>query len=218
MYWHRSNAQIINEVLTECHSVDAAYAKLVFLRNEREDYINYTLAQNKRTLSEVLQADEIANDKSDTRQHRVLAEYHMAEAKALLPSEQERVNFARAERDFLSSLIEKLEPYRVYKELPDAEAFQKAQYDNMVLGFVWDVYIDLCVTGEVSRERFVQARGFSCFDSLLKSIKKLVELYKTEQDGFLYLPKEKIFEHASLHLSSPNTDKLKLLETPNEDI
>lgn len=214
MYWNRSNAQILQEVLTECHSVDAAYSRLVFLRNERTDYINYTLAQNKRTLSEVIQANEIATDEKDTRQHRVLAEYHMDEAKALLPSEQKRVDYARTERSFLQTLIDKLEPYRAYKDLPDEEAFQRSQYDNMILGFVWDVYIDLCVTGVVSRERYLQARGFTCFEQLLEVIQNL-EREKDTAKNFLYFPKEAVFSLVNLNLPNPNTDKLQLLE--NQD-
>ena len=193
MYWHRSNADILKVIYTECHTVDYAHFKLKFLLAERQDYISYTLAQNKRTLAEVIQADLIAKDEQDTRQHRVLAEYHLAEAKALHPSNQKRIDYARQESEFIESLIAKLEPHRIYGDMPELEAEQKAAFDNMAASLVWNSYLDLCSINVVSSERYVEARSLGDSSNALLAISSLRNLYaNTSPEEFLTLDKKEV--------------------------
>lgn len=212
MYWHRSNAEILKKVKTECHTVDYAYTLLSFMKNERDDYISYTLAQNKRTLAEVIQADEIFKDEKDTRQHRVLAEYHLDEAKALHPSNQKRLDYARQESKFIQILLEKLDSHRLYKDLDTIQSEQLSTRDNMIAQIVWDSYIDLCAMNIVTSDRYVQARGFDCYSEIIKNIDKLRVMHSEVPPGeFLILSKTKVLTNVpSLKGKLMNEDILPL--------
>ena len=173
MYWHRSNSDILTLVYTTCHTVDHAYFQLKYLWHERQDFIAYTLANNKRTLAEVVQAKAIAEDEGDTRQHRLLAEYSLDEAAALHPGNKRRVDYARKEAEFIQSLLDKLERHRNYTDLDDFAAEQQAAFDNSIADLLLNVYYDLCSLNMVTAERYKQAKAFACFERLLGCINAL---------------------------------------------
>ena len=193
MYWHRSNHEIIQTLLTECHTVDYAHAKLTYFKSEREDFIAYTLANNKRTLAEVVQADLIANDARDTRQHRLQAEYALEEAKALHPGNQRRIEYARRELAFIDYLLERIANHRLYDHLDPFAAEQLAVRDNNLVGLMLNAYYDLVAIGVISNDRFRDAHTFGNKHSMLMRMFQELTHHKANNPKFHKLSKSEVF-------------------------
>lgn len=162
---HRVNHdfQLVHFLAGRCHTPDAAYALMHDLKDDREAAINnYHVAtlRNKtkrdRFAQELVRESEAAERKADLLE----LDYAEKTGKVLFDAAQD-------ELACINKIIAALEPMRKYKDLPDAEAFEKAQEEEWLYELLERVENMLFCTGSISPDHFATMRQHPEFVSTI---------------------------------------------------
>ena len=131
MHWRNSNFQIKNFIAGSCHTPDEAYRKLKELKEERDVAISNANASLVRNKIKRLKAEKqlVSSDELEQLEGKAtLMEMDAFEQQAKDVYEQ-----AVRESQYIQTLLNEVEPYRKYKDLPDYEANQLAQEEEWLL-------------------------------------------------------------------------------------
>ena len=116
-----------------CHTPDGAYSKLCDQREDRQRALIMAKTTSMRLEAKLKRAYVVGRDDSA---ESLEAQADILERDLLLPFDQRAVAAAEEELAFIESCIEKLQPYRKYKHLPDPEAHELAQRDEWSLELI----------------------------------------------------------------------------------
>ena len=164
---HNSDFQIAYLLAGRLHSPDAAYAMLCNLREGRE----LALAEAEPELKRLRSAAVTTGLRGAL--NRLLRRDSTA-AKVFLKN----YAAAQAELHTIARCIERVQPLRAYRALPDAEAHEACQRDEWRLEFIERAENSLLATGYLSAELLSDMRAHPDFMShiwpAVENIKKLI--------------------------------------------
>jgi len=123
-----SNFQIAHFLVGSCHTADGAYALLCDLRDERQQAIASYHVGCKRNKARMM----LASRWSFLKSTRLERQADMEELENAVVQSAALYLIALDELAFIEQCIEKLQPYRQYRYLPDADAHQAAQDEEWV--------------------------------------------------------------------------------------
>lgn len=128
-----SNFQTAFFIAGMCHTPDGAYSKLCDQREGRQRALANAQATLMRQQAKFNLAKSFGDDDSAAA---LEARADVLEIEMLKPLDEPVLEAAKEELAFIESCIEKLQPYRKYKHLPDPEAHEMAQRDEWCLEFI----------------------------------------------------------------------------------
>ena len=135
MYWRNSSFQVLSFIIGKCHTSDEMHRKLLELREERDLAIKNAEASQlkdkaKRMRNKIEQ--DVAKETND--EPRLLeAQAELMEMDAFVAQGKSCFEEALRERDYIDTLLAKVEPHRKYAHLPLHEANQACQMEWFML-------------------------------------------------------------------------------------
>lgn len=169
--------QIAFFLVGACHTADAAYALLKDQFEDRDNAIKmYSAAKLKETAKQVRAKATIARHKERVASHAedgnyteayaatLEAQAELAEIEAMRETNERNLKAAMAERAFIQQCIDKLQPYRQFAHLPDAEAAQAAQRGEWRLELMQRASNFLLTGGSIPHDHFNTMRMHPDFE------------------------------------------------------
>lgn len=153
--------QIAYFMASACQTPDGAYALLCDLREDRENALKLFQASLLREKAKAIRAQRMLQ--SDDEAVRLEAEADLEEMRALKDSVDRNVAGAEAELQFINKCIERLQPLRSFKHLPDAEAHEAAQAEEWRLQLLQDAQNQMMCTGTIAPELMATMRMHPAF-------------------------------------------------------
>lgn len=193
MHWKHSNFQVAAMIIGNCHTYDEAYRIVCELEEDRDLSIDLALAESKRAQSKVVSAKETLKDKSEGKAQLLISEANVAETAARKKVAQPCLDEGRRELAFLRMLKEKLNEYRVYKNLPDYEAHQLCQPLEWQLDLVWKAYNHLAVSGGMPYDHLMLIKMHPAAEQILTTINALRAKLQTNNGEFFIMQKQDVF-------------------------
>ena len=129
------NFQIAYFIAGSCHTADGAWSLLQDLK-EKQDLIinNFTVAKH-REKAKKLKAEIIVSSAYTEEADKLLAEADLMEIENNLATVEKAYLAAVAERNFIEDCIAKVNSFRKYKHLEDADAHEAIQQEEWKLEF-----------------------------------------------------------------------------------
>lgn len=195
-----SDFQIVYFLAGACHTADGAYALLCDLREDRKTALENVKAASLREQAKRLRAERRMS--SDDEAERLEGKADLAEIEAFAESTNANIAAAQAELATIEKCIERLQPLRKYRDLPDAQAHQATQCEEWRLELIHRAENYLLTSGTIPADHLVTMRQHPAFaTSILPAINR-VQAALTSPD-----------QHAALLTARPEFDVVKLLES-----
>lgn len=200
MHWRNSKFQVVYFILGKTHTPDEAYRVLCELREERELALATVRAADFRTQAKLTAAQEVLGSKA-TKVEKLNAQADIAEIEAYAKNGQACIDEAQRELDFLNLLIERLQPHRQYKDLPDHEAHQLAQKDQWKYELITRAENYVVTQGTIPADHYGTMRLHPDYTSdIAPRIAKLVEAVRSKgllQAGEIETPMQPVLLNMS---------------------
>lgn len=170
MHWRNSNVQILYFIVGKTHTPDEAYRVLLELREERVTALNSARASSLRDEAKRIMALRRIKYSgamgprtglfTDTDSHlQVLsAEADLAELDSFKVQGQACIDQAGREVEFISYLIARLEPHRVYSHLEVHAAHQACQLEEWRWELVWRAENYIASAGHIPSDHLATMR------------------------------------------------------------
>jgi hypothetical protein len=170
--------QIAYFIAGSCHTADGAYAILNDLKDDREMALAaYESGQLKKKIK-ILKAEKLLNSKDEIK--RLEGEAELAEINSHKGLEEKNYRAAITELAFINTCIEKVQPFRKFAHLPDAESHEAAQQEEWKLELQQRAENYLLTTGSIPTDHFSTMRMHPEFQtSLLPHIETVKQLMGT---------------------------------------
>lgn len=180
--------QIAYFIAGACQTADAAYAILCDIHEDRDNAVKSFAAFAKRDEAKVKRAkvkiQEISQRVHSNDAERELnecdlleAEASIVELQALAETTQKNYDAALAERAFIEQCQAKLQPFRKYAHLPDAQAHEAAQFDEWKLQLIHTAQNHLLSTNNIPADHWSTMRMHPAFENeILPAIDNFVKL------------------------------------------
>lgn len=179
MHWRNSRFQVVHFLVGKCHTPDEAYRVLKELREERDMALKSVKAADLRAQAKLMRARNTISRSMD--EIAVLeARADVAELEATKENSQACIDEAQRELTFIDEMIERIQPHRVYKDLPDHEAFQLCQQEEWKQELLWRAENYIC-TGGIPADHFATMRMHPEFEKVIAP--RLQELVLAVQKG-----------------------------------
>lgn len=181
--------QILHFLVGACHTADGAYALLCDLRDDRADALAHAEAARLREQAKIVRAKRrIA---SGDEAERLEGEADLAEIEAHAETVAKNFAAAKAELAFIQDCIARIQPYRAFAHLPDAEAHEACQREEWRLELVARAQNYLLTAGTIPADHFATMRQHPDFGaSILPAIHQTKALMAEGQaDALLAAPK-----------------------------
>ena len=149
--------QILHFIVGRCHTADAAYGVLKDLEQDRIMALNAAKAGEIRKKAKEL--DIKRRLESDDEVTRLEAEADWLEFQNDESISELNVKAAEKELKFIQDLIQEVNQYRRFKDLPDDEAFELAQRDEWKYELLERAQNQLMLTGTINPEDFVNIKA-----------------------------------------------------------
>ncbi len=150
------NFQILYMIVGKCHTPDAAYAILKDLQEDRELALSKAksskLKNEAKLLSFKKRIENAIRENDKIEELEVKAEIMDMETDVKLM--EKNVKSAQDELEFINKLIDKVNPYREFKDLSDREAFELCQHDEWKYELLERAKINLLLTGGLTPEDY----------------------------------------------------------------
>lgn len=194
MHWKHSKYQILHTIVANCHTYDEAYRVLRELEEDYDLSVKLATAEHKRTNAKEIAANLILADEHETDFNKLNSTADLDTVKARIPSVQSCLNVAVDTLKFLRLCIDKINPHRMYGNLPDHEAHQACQYLEWKLDLIWKSYNMVCASGSMSYDHFINIKLHPESDKLMPVVESFLS---TIRDGkhteLLKLTKQDVF-------------------------
>jgi hypothetical protein len=128
---NNSNFQIAYFVAGSCHTADAAYIALLNQRDERERALDQVEPGELRQQAIRIRSEQRLQ--STDPAERLEAQAELLELERSGKNNAELVAAAREELSFITECIQRLQPFRKYAHLSDAEAAEACQQEEWAL-------------------------------------------------------------------------------------
>lgn len=148
--------QILHFLVGSCHTPDGAYALLCDLRDDRADALKQVEAARLREQAKIVRAERrIA---SDDEAERLEGQADLAEIEGHAETLAKNIAAAKAELAFIEDCVRRVQPYRRYAHLPDAEAHQACQREEWRLELEARAQNYLLTSGTIPADHFATMR------------------------------------------------------------
>lgn len=157
--------QIAYFIAGSCHTADGAFAILSDLKDDREMALkSYEAGQLKKKIK-ILKAEKLLQSDDEIEQLEGQAE--LAEIGAHEELEQKNYKAALTELAFINKCIDRVQPYRKYAHLTDAESHEAAQQEEWKLELINRAENHLLTTGTIPTDHFSTMRMHPEFHTAL---------------------------------------------------
>lgn len=167
MYWKNSQFQIINFIAGKCFTPDEIYRVLSELEVDRVLAINEYDAFKVETEGRLQELNSLTNPN-----YRDVAE--TLRLKSTLEHSTNCYTQAVSELEFIKESKSRVDKHRIYKNLPDSEAFQMCQQLEWKLRLENQARLQLMSSGQVSEELLNTIRVHPDKSEILDSIQLLI--------------------------------------------
>ncbi|MBU1449240.1 hypothetical protein KKF45_05340 [Patescibacteria group bacterium] len=175
-----TNFQIAYFLAGSCHTADGAFSLLCELREERQGAVdNYKVIQLKDKAREIRAKRRLGSkDKTD----QLEGEAELLELENNKKTGGVLYNAALDELDFIDKCLIAIQPLRQYKDLPDAEAHEAAQYQEWKFELMHRAENFLLTIGGIPTDQFATMRMHPAFKTeILPRINEMKKLMLTEK-------------------------------------
>lgn len=155
------NFQIAYFLAGSCHTPDGAYSLLKDLQEDREMALAQLESSELRTKAKALKAQQMIDSGDPVA--ALEGEADLAEIRNNQKFSDRNIEAAKKELEFINLCIDKLEPVRKFKDLPDPEAHEAAQYDEWKLELISRAENYLLTNGNIPTDHFVTMRQHPAF-------------------------------------------------------
>lgn len=187
--------QIAFFLVGACHTADAAYALLKDQFEDRDNAIKmYAASKLKEKAKQVRANATILRHKDRVTSHSegdgsyaeayaatLEAQAELAEIEAMRETTERNLKAAEDERAFLQDCIDKLQPYRKFAHLSDAEAGQAAQREEWRLELMQRASNFLLTSGSIPHDHFNTMRMHPDFERAI--LPHLTNVHQALQSG-----------------------------------
>jgi hypothetical protein len=155
------NFQIAYFLAGSCHTPDGAYSLLKDLQEDREMALAQLDSSELRTKAKALKAQQMIDSGDPVA--ALEGEADLAEIRNNQKFSDRNIEAAKKELEFINLCIDKLQPVRKFKDLPDPEAHEAAQYDEWKLELISRAENYLLTNGNIPTDHFVTMRQHPAF-------------------------------------------------------
>lgn len=162
---NNSNFQTAYFIAGAYHTPDAAYIALLNQRQDREMVLNSVpVAELKKQAAIIRAKRKIA---SDDEAEQLEGQSELLEIESTEDFNKQLVNAAREELDFINQCIEKLQPYRKYSHMSDAEAAEACQAEEWGLELCYRAENYMLTQGTIPHDHFSTMRRHPMFEQMI---------------------------------------------------
>lgn len=166
MHWRNSSFQVAYFLVGKCHTADEAYRVLHELREERQMALDNAKASSLRTQARQMRAQRIIDDAEDVV--AVLeAQADLLEIDAFAKNSQDCIDEAQRELSFIDVMLERINPHRKFKHLPDHEAHQACQQEEWKYELAWRAENFLASGGHIPSDHLATMRMHPEFEQVI---------------------------------------------------
>ena len=196
MNWRNSNFQIVAFIVGKCHTADEAYRKLRLQILDRRKALEASNIALKKAELARLKALDVLNGQDTSAQDRLAAEITLSEIANEAQDLEPLIEGAKQELAFMGRLAELVQPYRKYKDLPDAEAFQATQREEWCLELIHRAQNFLYCAGTIPTDHFDTMRAHPDFGAIIAPAVDVMQKALRDRDldklkSFTVLPRFK---------------------------
>jgi hypothetical protein len=182
-----TNFQIVYFLVGSCHTPDGAYALLQDLREARQMAVDNYAVQELKNQAKELEARELLEgsevDKLNGQAELLELSNNKKTGKVLYDA-------AIDELAFIDKCIDAVQPLRMYKEFPDSEANEMAQYEEWKLELIHRAENAMITSGGVPTDHFATMRMHPAFQTeILPRINEMTLMLQSK-DGLMTLQKQ----------------------------
>ena len=175
--------QIKHFLAGACHTPDAAWALLSDLKDDRQMALDASRAHALRAEAKKIRARRKLESMDELEQLEGKAD--LLELEAFAVTDEKNIAAATAELKTIVDLMEKLEPLRKFKHLPDAEAHEAAQQEEWRLHLIWTAQNHLISSGTIPADHVATMRMHPEFET---SILPLIDKMRVELVALAHKP------------------------------
>jgi hypothetical protein len=186
--------QILHFIVGSCHTPDAMYAILHDLRDDREMALkSYEAGQLKKKIK-IMKAEALIE--SGSMIEKLEGQAELAEIYSMEELEIRNYKAALDELAFIDKCIARVQPYRKYANLTDAEAHEAAQQEEWKLELMHRAENMLLTAGNIATDQFATMRMHPEFETaILPHIDTVKQLMIANEPAKLFLKlKENTFD------------------------
>lgn len=188
-HWKNSNFQIKYFIAGNCHTADEAYRQLFQLWEDRDVAIRSAEASAMRAKAKLIRAQRVLSNQQCDEATKLEAEADIAEFNAFKDQSVSVLKQAMAERDYIKSLMDELEPHRKYKHLSLEEAFQATQEEEWFEELKWRAENFLATQGHIPHDHLATMRLHPAWEQqLLPYVNLIIE---EQKQGRVSIPAHK---------------------------
>jgi hypothetical protein len=185
MHWKNSCFQIQYFLAGKCHTPDEAYRVLCEAYEDRDIAIKLAEASKLRQKAKKLNISQVLL-RTVSESRKLEAQAELIEMQALEAQGNAVIATAIQERDFIKQLIDKIQPFRKYKDIADTEAHQLAQQDEWKEELLWRAENFLVSQGTIPSDHIATMRMHPeweqhLFPRISQMAQKLIELKKNNE-------------------------------------
>jgi hypothetical protein len=155
--------QILHFLVGACHTADGAYALLCDLRDDRSDALKNSEASRLREQAKIIRARRLMASTDEAEALEGAAD--LVEIEAHTETLTKNLAAARAELAFIEGCMTRIQPYRQYAHLPDAEAHEACQREEWRLELEARAQNYLLTGGTIPADHFATMRQHPDFSS-----------------------------------------------------
>lgn len=155
------NFQIVYFLAGSCHTPDGVYSLLKDLQEDREMALAQLESSELRKQAKILKAQRMIESEDPVIVLEGQAD--LAEIKNNEKFSERNIKAAHEELDFINKCIDKIQPHRRFKNLPDPEAHEAAQFDEWKLELIDRAENYLLTTGTIPTDHFSTMRQHPAF-------------------------------------------------------
>ena len=181
MHWKNSQFQIAAFIAGKCHTADEARRKLLMLQAERQMSLDKSKITAMKRKARRAAIDAVLTSDDATEWAQLEASAELEEMKQGEEMGKELIAEAEREVAFIEQLIELIEPYRLYADLPDHEAFQVVQREEWLLELTSRAQTYLMCTGGIPVDHFNAMRAHPDWATVISPL--INKMAQASKDG-----------------------------------
>lgn len=176
------NFQIAYFLAGSCHTPDGAYSLLKDLQEDREMALGQLESCELRQQAKIVKAQRMID--SGEPELVLEGQADLAEIKNSEIFSKRNIKAAYEELDFINKCIDKIQPHRCFKNLPDPEAHEAAQYNEWKMELIDRAENYLLTVGTIPTDHFTTMRQHPAFATeILPAINYARKLITTSPDN-----------------------------------
>jgi hypothetical protein len=169
---YNHNFQILHFLVGSCHTPDGAYSVLCDLREERQQALDQVKPALLREQAKIIAAERKTHSADPVEQLEGQADLSEIEANRHLRD----VNIKAAENElaFIQECIDRIEPFRQYRDRSDADAHEACQQEEWRLELLYRAENFLFTQGTIPHDHFATMRQHPDFvSSILPALERI---------------------------------------------